>query len=82
VPQRLRVSAWTPLCWIVFPRYDAGVETSLIPVGAAEGLRRLLSDALVLPELLDCDKVARLISWVRGRRFFELPFSSVDEACV
>jgi hypothetical protein len=66
--------------WIVFPRYDAGVDTSLIPVGAAEGLRRLLSDALVLPELLDCDKVARLISWVRGRSFFELPFSSVDEA--
>lgn len=69
-----------PVQWIVFPRYQAGSDTALVPLGRPAGLRRLLDEALVLPDLLDRQKVESLVGWMRGVECYELPNGSLDEA--
>lgn len=52
----------------------------LTPASVTEGLRRLMDEALVLPQLLDRQAVQHLIAWVRELQFFDLRLSSLDEA--
>lgn len=69
-----------PVRWIVFPRYVPGGGTALLTLDRPTGLRRLLDEALVLPELLDRQKVEALVGWMRGVECYELPNASLDEA--
>ena len=66
--------------WVVFPRYDATTETTLVPLDRPNGLRRLLDESLVLPDLLDRTKVEGLVRWMRDVQCFELPMSSLGPA--
>jgi hypothetical protein len=68
-----------PIRWIVFPRYDPEVESALVPLDRSSGLRRLLDQLLILPDLLDREKVETLVRWMRKVECFELPMSSLDE---
>lgn len=67
-----------PARWVVFPHYEAGGETALTPLSPAHGLRRLLDESLVLPDLLDRQKVEQLVNWTRHLLFFDLRLSSLD----
>jgi hypothetical protein len=69
-----------PVRWVVFPSYDPGAETTLTPLKRARGLRRLLDESLVLPQLLDCRNVERLVGWTRQLEFYELRMSSLEAA--
>jgi hypothetical protein len=64
--------------WIVFPRYDPTFESALVPLDRPNGLRKLLDESLVLPDLLDRGKVEALVRWMRDVQCFELPMSSLD----
>jgi hypothetical protein len=50
----------------------------LVPLDRPDGLRRLLNESLVLPDLLDRGKVEALVRWMRNLQSFELPMSSLD----
>ena len=67
-----------PAKWVVFPHYEAGSETVVSPLTEAQGLRRLLDESLVLPGMLDCRKVERLVGWARQLQFYDLRFSSLE----
>ena len=67
-----------PARWVVFPRYEAGGETRVNPLSEAQGLRRLLDESLVLPDLLDRQKVERLVDWARQVQFYDLRMSSLE----
>lgn len=65
---------------VIFPRYRPGSATTLRPVPAAEGLRRLLSECVAVPEGLTVDRVATLVDWVERVRFAELEQSDIAQA--
>lgn len=69
-----------PVAWVVFPRFVPEASSTLTPLKRTIGLRRLLDEALVLPELLDARKVERLVRWVRQLQFYELQLSSLEAA--
>ena len=67
-----------PAKWVVFPHYERGAETVAVELSAAQGLKRLLDESLVLPALLDRRNVAMLVSWARQLAFYDLRLSSLD----
>lgn len=69
-----------PARWIVFPTYDADVQTELRPISRGEALRRLMNECMVLPRGLDDDGVERLVRWMRSTECCELPMRSLEEA--
>ncbi|MEQ1758123.1 MAG: PqqD family peptide modification chaperone [Vicinamibacterales bacterium] len=68
-----------PVRWVVFPHYEAGSETLVNPLSPAQGLRRLLDESLVLPDVLDRQNVERLVDWARRLQFYDLRMSSLEE---
>jgi hypothetical protein len=66
--------------WVVFPHYEREGGTQVTALSAAEGLRRLMDKALVLPELLDRQGVERLVEWVRDLEFYDLRLASLADA--
>jgi hypothetical protein len=54
------------------------VKSSLRPLDRPNGLRRLLDESLVLPDLLDRNKVETVVRWMREVQCFELPMSSLE----
>jgi hypothetical protein len=69
-----------PVRWIVFPNYDPHAETRLKPISRTDALRRLMSECMVLPELLDESRVHAMVRWLRNVECMELPMSSLDGA--
>jgi len=64
--------------WVVFPHYEEDGDTVLSPVSPARGLKRLLDESLVLPDVLDRRSVERLLEWARQLTFYDLRISSLD----
>lgn len=69
-----------PVRWIVFPSYDPRAETRLQPISRTDALRRLMSECMVLPELLDESSVHAMVRWLRNVECMEMPMSSLDDA--
>jgi hypothetical protein len=74
-PERL-----VPARWLVFPHYDAGHATRLLPLPRLEALERLLPGVYFLSGTLDAANLDALIRWIEGLDCYELPLSSLDEA--
>jgi len=55
-----------------------GADTVATEVSAAQGLKRLLDESLVLPGLLDRRNVGTLVEWARGLAFYDLTLSSLE----
>ncbi len=66
--------------WIVFPSYQPGVKSELLPISKVDTLRRLLAECLSLPRHLTVAEVARLVEWARQVEGFLLPNSDLKEA--
>ncbi len=66
--------------WLVFPRYTPERPTALEPLDRATALKDLLQECVVLPELLDREKVRRLVQWIRGVDCYALSMASAGEA--
>jgi Coenzyme PQQ synthesis protein D (PqqD) len=77
-PDDLRAAL--PVRWIVFPSYAPDAVTRLSPISRAQGLRRLMDECVVLPQLLDECQVQAMVQWLRGVECFELPLNSLDVA--
>ena len=75
-----RLNASYAVSRIVFPRYAPGCTTSLRPLGAVEGLRRLLSECVSTPAGLTMDIVATMADWISHVRCQELEQSSIPDA--
>lgn len=69
-----------PVAWVVFPKYEPGVETRLVALDRAEAVARLAKEILVVGKRLDAALVGRLVRWIQAVECFELPNSSLDEA--
>jgi hypothetical protein len=65
---------------IVFPRYDAGRPTALIPLSHAEALERIAEGGYAVPGQLDKDRVEGLIDWITGLPCYELSVGELDRA--
>jgi len=74
-PERL-----VPARWLVFPHYDAGHATRLLPLARLEALERLLPGVYFLSGTLDAANLDALIRWIEGLDCYALPLSSLDEA--
>ena len=82
-PPAGRIPRWDarrPVAAIVFPRFEAGVATTLCPVRPAEALARVLSQCLGVGPTLTDDHVARLIAWIGRVSCHTLTFSHLPEA--
>ena len=75
-----RDDASHPARWVVFPHYESGAETVVTELGAAQGLRRLLDESLVLPGPLVRRNVETLVDWARRLTFYDLRFSLLGDA--
>jgi len=75
-----KLSASYAVSRIVFPRYVPGCSTTLRPLGAVEGLRRLLSECVSMPNGLTMDIVATMADWIAHVRCQELAQSSIPDA--
>jgi hypothetical protein len=71
---RFRVAA------VVFPRYAAGVEPRLAPVGPVAALGRIMKECLILRAPLDEDNVGRLVRWIASIPCHELVGGSLDRS--
>jgi hypothetical protein len=69
-----------PARWLVFPHYDAGHATRLLPLPRLEALERLLPGVYFLSGTLDAANLDALIRWIEEIDCYELPLSSLDEA--
>jgi hypothetical protein len=76
---RLDRSARNPVCAIVFPNRIESGPSCLVRVSSADALSRLASEFCPLGEVLDSEKVERLIRWVNGVACLELRYSTLDE---
>lgn len=65
---------------VIFPRYVAGCATALRPLSRVEGLRRLLSECVSVPDGLSTAMVETLVEWVRTLHFWELEQSNLEQA--
>ncbi len=77
-PAQLRASY--AVSRIVFPRYVPGCATTLWPLGAVEGLRRLLGECVSTPTGLTMDLVATMVDWIGHVHCAELEQSSIPDA--
>lgn len=69
-----------PAQWLVFPHYDPGHVTSLVPLARPQALERLLPGVYFLSGTMDAANLDALIAWIGGIDCYELPLSSLDEA--
>jgi hypothetical protein len=69
-----------PVRWIVFPRYDAAVDTAMHPLRPEAALARLLQECRIVRTQLDQNNVAGLMDWFRNVTCYELSLSSLPEA--
>lgn len=65
---------------IVFPKYAAGSETTLLPVPRAEALQQLLGECMAVAEPLDAARVERLVQWIGAIPCYRLTFGGLDDA--
>jgi hypothetical protein len=66
--------------WIVFPSYQPGVKSELLPLSKVDTLRRLLAECLSLPRNLDKSEVGRLVEWAAQVDGYLLPNSDLQQA--
>ncbi|HTQ00443.1 MAG TPA: PqqD family peptide modification chaperone [Casimicrobiaceae bacterium] len=69
-----------PVVGVVFPRYSRDALTSIEPLSAAEALKCLLEECLVIPKGLAAGTVQALIRWILRIPCYRLTFGSTDEA--
>jgi hypothetical protein len=65
---------------IIFPTYQAGVQTKLVPLRRAEALGRLMDQCLGLRRRLNSDNVRAIVDWMRNIDCYELTHSCLDAA--
>jgi len=66
--------------WIVFPQFEANVQSELTPLTKAAALRRLLPGFVRLGDDLNAAEVAGLVQWIESVDSFDLRLSSLEEA--
>ena len=69
-----------PVRALIFPRYAAGAETSLAPIGVADALARLLADRIFFGWPIRPAIFASFIHWLRGVERRVLIYSDLAEA--
>lgn len=79
-PQHSIGLARGPVRHVVFPRYVPDAPTTLAAVPRLAALGRLMGECLTVRERLTLQNVTALVAWIAGLEFFELNFSSLDEA--
>ncbi|MGR0482417.1 MAG: PqqD family peptide modification chaperone [Candidatus Electronema sp. V4] len=72
-------ASW-PVSRMIFPCWEQGAATQLVPLSAAEALQRLIEAEPLLPKPLHPDTLEELLRWVRERPAFTLRYSSLEEA--
>jgi hypothetical protein len=65
---------------IIFPHYQPGVQTKLVPLRRAEALGRLMNQCLRLRGRLDGDNVRAIVAWMRSIDCYELTHSCLESA--
>lgn len=69
-----------PVGRVIFPRYAAGAETALEPMGRVAALQQLMDECLAIPAPLTVQRVREMVDWVAGIDCYALPMSSLDRA--
>ena len=65
---------------IIFPHYQPGAQTKLVPLCRAEALGRLMDQCLGLRRRLDGDNVRAIVAWMRSIECYELTHSCLEAA--
>jgi len=65
---------------VIFPHYQPGVQTKLVPLRRAEALGRLMHQCLGLRRRLDADNVRAIAAWMTSIDCYELTHSSLEAA--
>jgi len=69
-----------PIRSLVFPMYEAGVQTRLARLSAAKALHRLAEAGYAISGQLDTEVVAELIDWISRLECYELRLGDLDSA--
>ncbi len=68
------------VAYLIFPRFDPNLKTTLLPLSRTEALKRLMDQCIAIKEPLNETNVEQLVDWIGGVDCYELPNNSLEQA--